>query len=263
MYCKEETEKLSHLLELSKIIQYLRDREKKEGGFSFAPDLCPDVEDTYYAIRILQMLRVEVNRNKTWNYLKSINWAEVGFPRAIYMLVYLHLSLDIEFPPPLTDLLRKDWSKFQILDTQYFSDEIQKLLNQPLKPLDSSSSFQFQPHENLQSLRKKVSILLDHNIHFDREQIVRWVQLSQNGDGGFGFYPETTSFMENIYCALEILSKLSSSPLQIDLCRKYILGCQTKNGGFGRAPTSFPFIESTYHAVTGLFLLGEMGGEEV
>ena len=254
---------MSHQFDVSKIIQYLREREKGEGGFSFVPDLYPDIEDTYYAIRTLQLLNDEVDRSKTANYLKSIDWMGAGFPRAIFMLTYLHFSSNIEFPPPLTGLLRKDWSKFQILDTQYFSDAIQKLLNQPLNPLGSSSSFQFQPHENLQSLRKKVSILLDHDINFDREQIVRWVQLSQNGDGGFGFYPETTSFMENIYCALEILSKLSSSPLQIDLCRKYILGCQTKNGGFGRAPTSFPFIESTYHAVTGLFLLGEMGGEEV
>jgi len=68
--------------------------------------------------------------------------------------------------------------------------------------------------------------------------------------------------MENTYCALEILSKLNSFPWQLDLCRKYILGCQTKNGGFGRAPSSFPFIESTFHAISGLFLLDEMEARE-
>lgn len=255
---KKEIGKLSHLLELSKVVQYLKDREKKEGGFSFAPELYPDIEDTYYAVRILQFLDVDVDRNNTGNYMKIINWKEVGFPRAIYMLVYLHFSLNIKFPPSLTGLLRKDWSRFRILDAQYFSDEIQKLLDQPLKPLNTLPSFQFQTHENLQNLRKKIAILLDHDINFDRQQIIRWVQLSQNGDGGFGFYPETTSYMENIYCALEILSKLGSSPLQIELCRKYILSCQTKGGGFGRAPASFPFIESTFHAVMGLFLLEEM-----
>ena len=64
--------------------------------------------------------------------------------------------------------------------------------------------------------------------------------------------------MENTYCALEILSKLGSSPSEIELCRKYILSCQTKDGGFGRAPVSFPFIESTFHAVVGLLCLEEM-----
>jgi hypothetical protein len=255
---KKEIGKLSHLLELSKVVQYLKDREKKEGGFSFAPELYPDIEDTYYAIRILQFLDVDVNRNNTGNYMRNIDWREVGFPRAIYMLVYLHLFLDIDFPPLLTQLLEKDWARFQVLDAQYFSDEIQKLLKRPSDSLQSLSYFHFHPKENLQTLRKKISILLNHAIDFDRQAIIKWVQLCQNGDGGFGFYPETTSYMENTYCGLEILSKLDSSPMQIELCRKYILSCQTKGGGFGRAPISFPFIESTFHAVAGLLYLGEM-----
>jgi len=174
------------------------------------------------------------------------------------MLVYLHLCLNIDFPPLLAELLERDWARFQVLDAQYFSDEIQKLLKSPSHSLQSLSYFQFHPKDNLQTLRKKVSILLNHSIDFNRQEIIKWVQLSQNGDGGFGFYPETTSYMENTYCAIEILWKLDASPLQIDLAQKYILGCQTKNGGFGRAPISFPFIESTFHAVSGLLLSEEM-----
>ncbi len=252
---KKEIEELSRFLEPSKIIRYLKDREKEEGGFSFAPELYPDVEDTYYAVRILQSLQADINRDRTANYLKSIDWKEVGFPRAVYMLLYVHRSLDINLPCELVDLSGKDWSGFAMLDAQYFSDEMGKLLGRRLKPLHSSSPFQFQTNESLQTLRKKVSVLLDRNIQFDRQQIIRWVQSSQNGDGGFGFYPVTTSYMENTYCALEILSKLGSSPVQTELCRKYILSCQTKSGGFGRAPVSFPFIESTFHAVLGLLLL--------
>ena len=43
-------------LKFPRVIQYLKDREKEEGGFSFVPDLYPDIEDTYYAIRTLQLL---------------------------------------------------------------------------------------------------------------------------------------------------------------------------------------------------------------
>jgi hypothetical protein len=260
---KKENEWLGNQFNLLKVIQYLKDREKEEGGFSFAPDLYPDIEDTCFAIRIFQLLNIEVNQAKTANYLKNIDWKGAGFPRAVYMLLYIHLSVGMELPPQLINLSSKDWSGFGTLDAQYFSDEIRKLLHQPLKPLSSLSPFRFQGHENLQTLRKKVSIWLDHGIDFDREQIVQWVQLSQNGDGGFGFYPETTSFMENTYCALEILSKLDSFPRRIDLCQEYILCCMTKSGGFGRAPLSFPFIESTYHAVTGLYLLEKMEGKQV
>jgi hypothetical protein len=257
---KERIESACHDSKLTKVIQYLREREKKEGGFSFAPELYPDIEDTYYAVRILKLLDVNVDRNNTGHYLKNIDWKEIGFPRAVYMLVYLHLSLGIKLPRKLVNLCSKDWSGFGILDAQYFSDEIRKLLCGPLKPLLSLSPFQFQNGENLQTLRKKVSILLGRDITLDKQEIIQWVQGCQNGDGGFGFYPVTTSYMENTYCALEVLSMLGSSPSQMGLCEKYILSCQTKNGGFGRAPTSFPFIESTYHAVTGLLRLKEMKG---
>lgn len=249
---------LSYELDVRKVVQYLREREKEEGGFSFVPELYPDIEETYYAIRALQLLNDDVDREKTLNYLKNIDWKQVRFPRAVHMSLYLHLSLNIELPLPLIDLIKKDWSRFPALDAQYYSDEIQKLLNEPLKRVPSQSPFQFHGKDNLQSLRKKVSVLLNHEIKLEKQEIVRWVQLCQNGDGGFGFYPGTTSYMENTYCALEILSKLNSSPREINVCREYILNCQTKSGGFGRAPISFPFIESTFHAVAGLFMLEKM-----
>jgi len=249
-------------IDTARIVKYLTEREKEEGGFSFAPDLYPDVTDTYYAIRTLQILDVDINRSKTANYLKSVmTWIDVSFPRTVYRIVYLHLSAGMTLPVPVIDLLKEDWSRFQPLDAQYFSNETLKLLDQPVKPLFSSSLFQFDVQDDLQSLRKKVSILLDLKIDFDKQEIIRWVQLCQSGDGGFGFHPGTkTSYMENIYCALEILSKLQASPRRIDTCREYILGCQTKSGGFGRALISFPFIESTFQAVAGLFILDEMEG---
>jgi hypothetical protein len=258
---KNEVEQLRYLLEPSRVIQYLKDREKDEGGFSFVPNLYPDIEDTYYAIRTLQLLKANFDQNKTAKYLESINWKEVSLPKSVYMLTYLHLMTDMEISLPLLNLLKKDWSGFRALDAQYYSDQIQKLLRQPLNPLPSLSPFQFHAQDNLQAVRKKVSVLADRDIDFNKQEIIRWVQLCQNGDGGFGFYPETTSFMENTYCALEILSKLHASPWRIDLCREYILGCQTKSGGFGRAPISFPFIESTYHAVSGLLFLEEIDKE--
>ena len=258
---KREIDRLKRWLDLSKIIHYLKERQNEEGGFSFAIDLYPDIEDTYYATRIFQLLNDDVDQNNIADFLRNISLEEFAFPRAVYMLLYLHLLMAIELPCQLINLSNRDWDGYGILDAQYFSDEIRKLLNQPMKPLASPSPFQFHRLENLQSLRKKVSVLINHGIDFDKQEIVRWVQLCQNGDGGFGFYPVTTSYMENTYCALEIFSKLYSAPMEIDLCQTYIISCQTASGGFGRAPVSFPFIESTFHAVVGLLLLGRMEKE--
>ena len=174
------------------------------------------------------------------------------------MLAFLHLSLDIELPSPLVDLCKKAPSGPQTLDGQYYSDEVQKLLSRSVRPPPSFSPFQLHQNRNLQSLRKKVSVLLNHGIDFERSEVVSWIQLCQNRDGGFGFYHGTTSFLENTYFAIDILSKLGGSPREIEGCRQYIQTCQTGIGGFGRAPVSFPFIESTFQAVSGLFMLEEM-----
>jgi len=249
---------LGDWLEVARVIQYLKVHEQEEGGFSLIPSLNPDIEDTYYAIRTLQMLSRRTDRRKTRNYLKTIDWSQVNSPRTTYMLVYLHVGLDIKFPHPLRNLLNNDWIESQTLDAWYFTDAIRQLLHKPFKPIVSFSSLKFHRQENLQTLRKRISVLLNRGIDFKSQEIIPWVQSCQNGDGGFGFYPGTTSFMENTYCALDILSKLKDTPPRIDACKEYILNCQTKSGGFGRAPISFPFIESTFHAVSGLLMLEKM-----
>lgn len=249
---------IHHRIETGRVIQYLKDHEKREGGFSLVPELPSNIEDTYFATRTLKLLRRRMNRRNLTQYLKGMDWRQVQSPRTLFMLVYLHVTVHVPFPSPLISLLKEYSPALQNLDGPYYSDEIRKLLNQPLNRFSSFSAFQFQDNENLQALRKKISVWINHHVFFERDEIVQWVQSCQNGDGGFGFYPGTTSFMENTYCALEILSKLKETPLRIDACKEYILNCQTKSGGFGRAPMSFPFLESTFHAVSGWFLLRGM-----
>ena len=269
--------KLKNWLEVARVIQYLKVREKREGGFSLTPELYPDIEDTYYAIRTLRLLNRKANQRKTENYLQNIDWSQVNSPKTIYMLAYLHIRLrqplkmsflrkqesrslrnnwtpafagvtnlellevplNLGYPPSLKALLCHDWTGSQTLDAMYFTDEIHKLLHKPVKPFDTLSSLKLHGQENLQALRKKISIFLNHGIGFDEQEIIQWIHSCQNGDGGFGFYPGTTSFMENTYCGLDILLKLKSSPLEINSCKEYILNCQTKSGGFRRAPFEF------------------------
>ena len=57
---KREIDRLKRWLHLSKIIHYLKEQENEEGGFSFAIDLYPDIEDIYYATRIFQLLNGDI-----------------------------------------------------------------------------------------------------------------------------------------------------------------------------------------------------------
>ena len=80
---------------------------------------------------------------------------------------------------------------------------------------------------------------------FSEEMVLK----SQNPDGGFGFYPGTTSFMENTYYAVKILSvlgKLSAFPERL---KYFIKLCHNSDGGFSRKPGGVSFPESTYQAI--------------
>jgi len=61
---KERGFKLNLQIDLSRVIKYLHEREKDEGGFSFSLNFYPNIGDTYYAIRTFQLLEVEINRSK-------------------------------------------------------------------------------------------------------------------------------------------------------------------------------------------------------
>lgn len=90
------------------------------------------------------------------------------------------------------------------------------------------------------------------------EELRAWLRRSQNGDGGFGFFPNTTSFIENCHAALAALRLLQAQPLAPANARDFILSCQTRRGGFARSPKAAPFLDASWYAIAGLCLLEEM-----
>ena len=86
-------------------------------------------------------------------------------------------------------------------------------------------------------------------------ELTGWLQRAQNGDGGFGFFPGTTSFIENCHAALAALSLLGARPTDPDNARAFILSCQTGRGGFARSPGAAPFLDASWHGVASLRLL--------
>ncbi|MBA3002516.1 MAG: hypothetical protein FP813_01460 [Desulfurivibrio sp.] len=89
-----------------------------------------------------------------------------------------------------------------------------------------------------------------------------WLQRTQNGDGGFGFFPGTTSFLENCHAALAGLSLLGVRPNDSANLRAFIVSCQTGRGGFGRSPRAAPFLDASWYGIASLRLLAEMEQKE-
>lgn len=89
-------------------------------------------------------------------------------------------------------------------------------------------------------------------------QLIAWFQACQNGDGGFGFFPGTTSFIENCHASLRALAILGSGPLEPDLASLFLAGCQTAKGGFSRSGRAAPFLDASWHALASLSFLSSI-----
>ncbi|AEH45863.1 hypothetical protein Thein_2012 [Thermodesulfatator indicus DSM 15286] len=86
---------------------------------------------------------------------------------------------------------------------------------------------------------------------------IDYVKKAQNPDGGFGFFPGTTSFLENTYYAFFFLKKFDENPIYLKELKHFLFSC-FRQGGFARAPQGVPFLESTYFG-TSLLVDGNIG----
>jgi hypothetical protein len=91
----------------------------------------------------------------------------------------------------------------------------------------------------------------------EHPDLVAWLQGCQTGDGGFGFFPGTTSFIENCHYALAGLRLLGAKPSYPDKARRFLVSCQTGSGGFGRSPRAAPFLDATWHGLAALACLSD------
>ena len=92
----------------------------------------------------------------------------------------------------------------------------------------------------------------------EKSHWLKWVLACQSPDGGFGFTPGTTAFMDNVLPALEILRQLGRNPINGQGVVDFILACQTQAGGFARKSGGVAFLESSFQAVSSLHLLSQI-----
>jgi len=102
---------------------------------------------------------------------------------------------------------------------------------------------------------------LGYRLPMPEPELTAWFKASQNSDGGFGFFPRTTSFVENCHAALRALAFLKAEPRNPTLAFRFLAGCQTASGGFSRSSRAAPFLDTTWHALAALHILSLPAGE--
>jgi prenyltransferase beta subunit len=248
------------------VLAFLKARWKEDGGYGATPMLPATVEDTYHALRILAArgrkdAPAVSEAFALRNYLaraKAIG--ELDARTTFHLLSACRLAgIPVDAAAAMAFVGRRHAATKELAERYYCARIGKEILGAPFAPdqamADALSQISWRDATELwMSL-----YLLDVNrIARDvsrRRDLVHWLQACQNYDGGFGFLPGTTSFVENCHTCLRALALLRAAPRDPEGCRAFILGCQTATGGFARINGATAFLDSTWHAVAALSLL--------
>ena len=239
-------------INVDQLIAFLFQRYTKEGGFSTAPSLPATIEDTFYITDILGILE---QLDKSLDLLSRIDAERLsGFVRRKYDEEQSRLPLRLSYylhrigkRIPGVPVFPRDNLVYTKLTYEHF------FYLQELDRLTDSARQDIPPLDLAECTCKDVfySLLLVPlpDTLPPLETIVDWLRACRNGDGGFGFFPGTTSFLENSYYSLSALSLIDTSPADPERAEQFVVSCQTGAGGFARSIVGAPFPESSWHAV--------------
>jgi len=241
-----------------RVIEYFRVRKKEGGGFGQTPRLPATIEDTYYALRCLRVLKEasipippELLKGHE-SFLLRLWRKDLVDPRAIYQLLWSMGFIGINLDIPIIR-----YSKVKTLDNLFYMARIQ---NEFMKkgPLEKGANVQAREVRTVKDLRMYLYLNKGSLIEEEKEGWARWLIECQNPDGGFGFMPGTTSYMENCHYAVEAMGYIGITPCAPRALLNFIASSKSARGGFGRKNMGVPFPSSTWHAMGTLYNLSLM-----
>ncbi len=236
-------------IDITRLRDFILSRQKNEGGFAAVPSLPATIQDTFQALEQLALLDLyspvqqpaAVNKSGLLQLIKKYQGDESDSlpPRLLYYLTRIaaFAGEEISFSSPQA-------SADESYENLYFLTQISP------GPLPENRQSGRQPWKFCRELYFGLS--LKAGVFENIDILTDWLRACQNGDGGFGFFPATTSYIENSHYCLASLAIISARPKKIKAAREYIVSCQTAAGGFARTGKAAPFLDSSWHALLAL-----------
>jgi len=257
--------------ELAKVtLPFVEARRKERGGYGATPMLPATVEDTYYALRILSTLKPQDSQSFTQdrvlkNYLTNMSETEWVGARTTFHFLAACSMVKIPVDSDKTILfVKRRLAKTGDLDECYFCTRIAW----EIPGLPDSLGMKYSARDYVKLTWRDATELWMHIYQLSgrqtdqeillRNDLVDWLQACQNSDGGFGFLPGTTSFIENCYSCLRALDLLVAGPLNPSGCQSFLMSCWTGTGGFARANRAMAFLYSTWYGIAAFRILDNL-----
>jgi hypothetical protein len=251
------------------VIGFVMVRNRKDrGGFAAAPSLPPSVEDTYFALRILETLQpfsedhlTSLSKNQSLReYLLKREDTDSWSLRTAFR--YLMACRIVGVDPDdawIRRLISSRVKKDHDLEAQYYIKRILKEgLTEPAPQTDRKVMAGYLAEYRTVGEFWKILYLAEgkpESLLSSKETLISWLHACQNPDGGFGYMPGTTSFMENNYHSLRSLRLLGDRAPSEEDALAFVLRSQGKRGGFARRNGAAPFLDATWYAVATIDLL--------
>ncbi len=236
-------------VEIAGLRSFIMSRQKDEGGFAAVPSLPATIQDTFQALEQLVLIDQyspihpppAVNKSGLLQLIERYRGDESDSlsPRLLYYLARIaaFAGEEISFRPPGP-------SSDESYENLYYLNQISS----------APSPQNWQPDKQTWKFCRELyfGLSLKAGTFGNFAVLTSWLRACQNGDGGFGFFPATTSYIENSHYCLSSLAILNACPANIQAAREYIVSCQTAAGGFARTGKAAPFLDSSWHALLAL-----------
>jgi len=243
---------------LSECLSFTLQRKKQDGGFAATPLLPATVEDTYHALKILDSLNKLGLKTEyePANDESLINWLmrkkTEKEPKVFYQLLRSYQIASLSIDKAQVKHYINSFKGFLDLERYFYLAKLSELAETDLPKINKSFKYKIAKARWMFLYLSEKGFLKSK---IDKNEFAQWFIKSQNPDGGFGFSPETTSYMDNTYFCLKALEFLGCKPENLNKILEFILFCQTKSGGFARTSHSAAFLDSTFYAVESLRIL--------
>lgn len=234
--------------DLGHVVDFFMARKRRSGGFAQGPRLPATIEDTYYALRTLSLMK-----DKGLHVPVEACWAHEGFlesklserdlgARSAFQLAWCINELNLPYEVPTVRLPRGSIH----LETLFY------LRRLGIVSAEGGAHAEGQGIMTMRDLRMYLFVNAPRTSLREKRHWAAWIKRCQNPDGGLGFMPGTTSFVENCYYGVEALGAIGVIALDARSLLGFVRSCKSGRGGFGRRNLGVPFPSSTWHAVATL-----------
>jgi len=247
-----------------RLIEFVREFENRTGGFNFPRETPASIVETYNGVMLFNELGFGYGNPLTKEFVRNL---ELNTDLPLEHLYRLAKVSEILCMPDKTSEIRESvldrkYRRSGRLTDAYYSVLLEEMLDVSgvltTDLLEHARTRKIKKLKFMSECQKYIAVKKHAGLEVEADEAISWIRATQSCDGGFGFLPGSTSFLENVYSALDSLRMLRSAPLDIRACEDFVLSCRSKEGAFGRQIMALPSLEHSLIAVRSLKIIDGM-----